>query len=270
VSAERWDKELKHSGFNGVEVVVHDDEKPFQQMSHIISKEAEIKHTRSVTLVFDPPLGNIEKEVASSFESEGYVVSWCEMGQRLPVGQGVVFLCETKRPLLHDLSFEDWTCVQTYLSSLQASGTGALWVTRRTQIECTDPRYGMVLGLFRTVRTETSIDCATLEIPQFDNSVSDAVVNVFDNFQSRRQLQAPHVDYEYVIMDGTVYVARYLPLPLSEKLRSAPLPNAPKVLSIGKYGLLDTLHWVEMKTQQLGLNMVEVKPIFMGLNFRVS
>jgi hypothetical protein len=239
-------------------------------MSHIISKGSEARHNKEVVLIYDPPLGDFEKQVARVFESNGYVVNWCNIGQPLTTGQGVVFLCETQRPLFHDIKGENWTCIQGYLSTLQATGAGALWVTLQTQIKCSYPEYGMVLGLLRTVRMETSIDCATLEVPRFDESVVDTVVGVFNTFQSRRELQAPHIDYEYVLLDGTVYVARYLPFPLKEKLRSAPRRDAPKILSVEKPGLLDTLHWAETEVQQLAPNMVEVKPLVMGLNFRVS
>ncbi|CAP96413.1 Pc21g15160 [Penicillium rubens Wisconsin 54-1255] len=238
VAPERWDEELRKTGFMGVQSVVYDDEKPFQQMAHIVSTREELRSEKTVTLLHDGPIGNIEKLVQQSFIQRGYALSWCNLGQPLPG-----FAVGTEPP-------------------------GYTWVTRGCQLQSVDPRYGMVLGLARAIRAESSLDFATLEIDDSDRKAAEAVVDIYEHFDSVRQWPGVDVDFEYILTGGTIQVPRYLPCALASELETTPAPSTPKVLTVGKLGLLDTIQWIAHEVTSPTNGFVEVTPQFLGLNFR--
>jgi hypothetical protein len=106
----------------GVQSVVYDDEKPFQQMAHIVSMREELRSEKTVTLLHDGPTGNIEKLVQQSFIQRGYSLSWCNLGQPLPGSQSVVSLLDLNGSFLHDISEDNWQKFQDLLSGLNPQG----------------------------------------------------------------------------------------------------------------------------------------------------
>ncbi|KAJ5642948.1 uncharacterized protein N7484_005455 [Penicillium longicatenatum] len=266
VEPERWHEELRKSGFRGAQSVVYDDQKPFHQMAHIVSMREEIDPEKSVTLLHDGLIGNTGKSIQQSFIHRGYTVSWCNLGQDLPGNQSVVSLLELDRPFLHDISKDNWNNIQGLLSGLTSQGV--LWVTLESQLQSTDPRYGMILGLARTIRMEASLDFATLEIDGSSQTAAKGIVDVYEHFDSFRQLPGADVDFEYILTGSTIQVPRYLPCSLNSELEATPDPGDSKVLTVGKYGLLEAMRWVAQETTSLTRDLVEVTPRFLGLNFR--
>jgi len=236
-------------------------------MAHIVSMREETRPERTVTLLHDGPIGDIEEFIQQAFIQRGYVVSWCDLTQPLPGNQSVVSLLDLNGSFLHDISKNNWQKIQDLLSSLTSQGI--LWVTRESQLQSADPRYGMVQGLARTIRTESSLDFATLEIDDLGQAAAKAVVDVYEHFDSFRQLPGTDVDFEYILAGCTIQVPRYLPRSLASELEATPEPSTSKVLTVGKYGLLDTMRWVAQEATSFTNDSVEVVPRFLGLNFRV-
>lgn len=218
----------------GVQSVVCDDEKPFQQMAHIVSTREELRSEKTVTLLHDGPTGNIEKLVQQSFIQRGYALSWCNLGQPVPGSQSVVSLLDLNGSFLRDIPEDNWQKFQDLLSGL--SPQGILWVTRGCQLQSVDPRYGMVLGLARAIRAESSLDFATLEIDDSGRKAAEAVVDIYEHFDSVRQWPGVDIDFEYILTGGTIQVPRYLPCALASELEATPAPSTPKVLTVGKLG----------------------------------
>ena len=248
--------------------VAYDDQKPFQQMAHIVSMREEKRPEKKVTLLSNGPIGDAEKSMQQSFTQRGYTVSWCNLGQPLPGNQSAVSLLDLNRPFIHDISKDDWSKIQNLLSWL--SSQGILWVTRGCQLRSEDPRYGMIHGLARTLRMESSLDFATLEIDYMGQTANKAIVDVYEHFERFRQFPGADVDFEYILTGRTIRVPRYLPCSLKSELDAIPEPSSPKVLTVGKPGLLDTMRWIAQEATSLTHDSVEVSPRFLGLNFRVS
>lgn len=97
------------------------------------------------------------------------------LGEPLPKDQSVISLLDLKGPFFHDLLPEKWTTFQKSLSSME-TGISLLWPTRKSQMHCTDPRYGSVHGVARSAQIELSIELATLELDSFDQQALDAVL----------------------------------------------------------------------------------------------
>lgn len=271
MSPERWDYELRRAGFTGTETVIYDDVSPFEQQAHLISRPAETDDTtqdRRVALLYEPPIDGFTKSIEKAFSQKGYTVTWCVLGESLPKDQSVISLLDLKGPFFHDLLPEKWTTFQKSLSSME-TGTSLLWPTRKSQMHCTDPRYGFVHGVARSAQIELSIELATLELDSFDQQALDAVLKVHDHIETQRRRQNADIDLEYIAVDDAIHVARFLPASLSQRILSTPDSSAPKTLQCEKHGFLETLTWLESGEKALQHDQVEIAPHFVGLNFRV-
>ncbi|EHK97750.1 putative Phthiocerol synthesis polyketide synthase type I PpsC [Glarea lozoyensis 74030] len=202
ISPERWAVELRKAGFSGCDATVYDAEQPYQFNANIISRPAKVDRiARRITLLYEPNL-NIQ-QIKFSLENKGYSVDLCTIQEEPPAGQDIVSLLELETPMFEKIS---------------------------AQIESYDPRFGMVLGLARTLRSELSLSIATLEIDTVDEVAYNAITNVFDKLKNSSSVSDMNPDYEF--------------------------------------GLLQTLRWVPDLQNKVGHDQVIVEPRCAGLNFK--
>ena len=196
-------------------------------------------------------------------------------------GKGVLSLLEVERPLIADISKEDFDCVKKILLNCK----GGLWVSRAgVQVDpSSDPMFSATNGLLRTTRTEKP------DIPMFQldlsskaqistSYVADLIVR---SFKSESEAESPNIESEVCERDGRLYIPRlYDEKPMNHALymqgRQAPPEPQPCVqsgrplrLAIGTPGMLDTIHFIddERILEPLGENDVEIEVKANGVNF---
>jgi hypothetical protein len=184
------------------------------------------------------------------------------------MGHNVISTIELESPFFHDMSEGDYTNFFSFLSKLKQ---GVVWLTRAAQIECSNPGYGMALGLARTIRAELSLRCWTVELANLHNHVreSNAVIAIFRKFVNSSLTDGP-VDCEYSVLDGQVHTGRYHWSHLPSELKPILKQDDPKELSIGQFGMLQSLHWVHQRSVELEPDEVEIDIRCVGVNFKVS
>ncbi|KAF7586509.1 hypothetical protein BBP40_008777 [Aspergillus hancockii] len=150
-----------------------------------------------------------------------------------------------------------------------SSSPRILWVTQSLQVGCDDPRYGLVLGVSRTIRQELGHYFGTFEIDCFDNNAIISLVKVYEKFARQYERKdSADLDYEFALHDGTIYIGRFRWSSLTDKLLKIPDPGSPAKLSIRSYGSLDSLYWTPDRISILGPDDLEVDIKYVGLNFR--
>jgi SAM-dependent methyltransferase len=269
VSPARWDQELRQAGFSGLEgAVVFDDDAPYQLNATMVATitPATVPE-KKVTLLHGDEWTTEMRDIKQQFIQSGYAVDHCTLGQVIPNNQDVVALLDLQEPFFDQISGEALGAFQNYLSMAQMAGT--LWVTRSCSLECDDPRYSLILGVARTVRSELSQSFATLEMDKLDAAACGALVEVYRKFQKRQKDDTFEPECEYVLLDGVVHTGRYHRVCAAEHLARVVKPHVPRELQIGKVGLLDTLFWAPSKIRDLKGDEVEVTMSCVGLNFRV-
>lgn len=268
VSIERWDQELRDAGFSGTDAAVLDDEYPYQLNANIVASAIEpVTRTKDVTFLYNKERHEFSRELASRFEKEGFNVHWSKItDQEHAVGQDVVSTIDLEGPYFHDISIEDYETLMAYLSKLQA---GMLWLTRPAQIHCIDPRYGLVIGLARTVRSELSLDFSTLELQSLDSATAGAALAVFLKFQDRSSSADYNAEMEFAVHNSVIHIARYHWISMPNELELVLNDNDPKHLMISRYGLIDSLAWVQDKSTTIQADEVEMGIRCVGLNFKV-
>ncbi|KAL8339056.1 hypothetical protein RB598_007393 [Gaeumannomyces tritici] len=206
-------------------------------------------------------------------------------------------------PLLAGLDAGAFARVQRLILSAK----GILWVVRGAHSDATDPRLGMILGLARTVRSETGMKFATLDLdgegegaPSLSSSssavardagfVAEVASHVFgkpttpDNenddaaastggdpdmeFQERRGLLSVCRVADDVDLDA--FVEQHTNPATPPFAQPFGQPGRPLRLAVGTKGALDTLHFVDddKACLPLGPDEIQIEIKVTSMNFK--
>ncbi|KAI0418327.1 hypothetical protein F5X98DRAFT_373799 [Xylaria grammica] len=198
------------------------------------------------------------------FQNEGYAITQCTLSDRLPPGQDVISLLDEEKPFFEEIKKEQYDSLNTFLQMLQSNGL--LWITRHSQMGCSDPRYSQVIGLARTLRSEMQLDFATCEIDSFESD-PELLVRIYEQYRKQRRSENTKPEFEHAIQDGVVHVGRYHPFSLKDQMMVSSL-NDRIVLDVDIPGRLNTLRWAKVPRERLGANDVEIEVHAVGLNFK--
>ncbi|KAL9085033.1 MAG: hypothetical protein Q9165_007774 [Trypethelium subeluteriae] len=297
INETEWKRHLA-SGFSGLDLVVQDTD---DLRSHCASFMVTTKPSAPRKLPFthvvvlnaadpSPEACKLSDNVISKLKRLGLEVESTTLeeattpdadDQALVSGKAIVSLLEAERPLIADISKEDFGYVKKVLRSCK----GGLWVSHAgVQVDpSSDPAFCATHGLLRTVRTERP-DSPIFQLDlsakaQISSShIADLIIR---NFKSENEAEPPFVESEVCERHGHLYIARlYDEKPMNHALhvrgrqpppepQSFVQPGRPLRLAIGAPGLLDTMHFVddERPLATLGENDVEIEVRANGVNF---
>ncbi|TLD14962.1 hypothetical protein PspLS_10834 [Pyricularia sp. CBS 133598] len=84
----------------------------------------------------------------------------CSLEDLTPEGKTLIVLCELEEPMLSQLSETKFNLLKNALTKAE----GCLWVIRGAYASSNSPEANMISGLSRTVRSETAMKFATLDL----------------------------------------------------------------------------------------------------------
>lgn len=297
VNETEWERHLA-SEFSGLDLVIQDND---DLRSHCASFMVTTKPTTSRKLPFthvvvlDATDSSAEScelsdNVVSKLKGLGLEVDKATLkeaatpdanGKVLVSGKAVLSLLEVERPLIADVSKEDFECIKKVLLACK----GGLWVSRAgIQVDpSSDPMFCATNGLLRTTRTEKpdspmfQLDLST-KAQISSTRVADLIIR---NFKSESEAESPNIESEVCERHGRLYIGRLFDeKPMNHALhvrgRQSPpepqpfvQPSRPLRLAISTPGMLDTLHFVddEGPLATLGENDVEIEVKANGVNF---
>lgn len=211
-------------------------------------------------------------EIEKTFVAKGYEVQYCTLAQSPPVGVDTLALLDLEKPFLHDATQDDFEKFVTYVRGLKSSKL--LWVTRACQVAVKDPRYSLILGMARAIRTERGIAFGTMELENLDSAAWRSVLDVFQKLQNPAQSrlgterQDLSADMEYAYSGGLICTPRYHWITVGQELSGTGDP-ALKGLWVGKPGLIQSLEWRPFDSSELPADHVEIDTRASSLNFKV-
>ncbi|AEO64476.1 polyketide synthase [Thermothielavioides terrestris NRRL 8126] len=195
-------------------------------------------------------------------------------------GKICVFLSELHQPFLATLTPAQFDGLQRLLTSVE----GVLWVVRGAYDNSANPDANMVTGLSRTIRSETALKFATLDLdaesPLSELETADAIMKVFKFvFHSGSSMSG---ELEFMERGGRFYTPRIVHDPeMDEYVHKQTNPSALEPTLFGEDhralkmalsapGALETLHFVDdpAAEQPLEADEVEIEVKAIGLNFR--
>ncbi|KAK3682255.1 polyketide synthase [Podospora appendiculata] len=195
-------------------------------------------------------------------------------------GKLCVFLNELHQPYLATLTPAQFAELQKLLTSVQ----GVLWVVRGAYDKSANPDANMVTGLSRTIRSETALKFATLDLdseaPLSEAQTTDTITRVFKTaFGSNASSTS---ELEFMERAGTLFTPRIVhdsemdeyvhketnpavlePTPFGENGRALKM-------DISTPGHADALHFIDDRAiqQPLEAGQIEVEVKAIGVNFR--
>lgn len=263
ISQQRWEEELVAAGFEVSSGLGMDS----SESTLIVAKPRQQRHARRKVTIVCQDNDFMENALVQNFQARGYDISCCTLGQVPPAGDDIIAALELEAPFLDGIDEGRFENFKAFISNVD--GSGILWITKPSQVCGEDPRYGLVVGLARTIRSELAIDLATCEIDNFDSSEGiNAIANVFQQFQLRENDGTLGPDFEYSICGGVTRVNRIFPFALT-KGRELSKSLCESFLTLGRPGFLGSLHWSEQDAVAPQGDEVEIEVYSTGLNFRV-
>ncbi|PQE07313.1 polyketide synthase protein [Rutstroemia sp. NJR-2017a WRK4] len=191
-------------------------------------------------------------------------------------GKICIILLELQNPLIAQL---DATKFDT-LKKMIMSSDGVLWAVRGAYTDCNSPESHMVVGMARSIRSETLLKFATVDI-SLETPDDKAAVMVLDTFQQVFYIHSPDMEYQErcgrlmvprVIEDTTMneYVHRKITNSVAPTLQRYNQPGRPLKIAIQIPGALDSLHFVDdsIAGSALPEHTVEIHVRATSMNFK--
>lgn len=306
ITEEQWDEVLRVSGFSGADLFLRDYEDDMCHLSSIMVSTARERpyssQPRDSCLKTSIDHGSVNGTSHSIIfivneEKDDQLILVSGFGQmydsttvlrldQLPESSFnrsdvVVSLLEIDAPLLVDLSEANFGKIQRLIQMSRC----LVWVTSPRPQDTTYSHFGVVTGLFRTVRAEASekhIVTLAIESDQrpTPQELTDYIGQVLGASVRSNSSSSP-AEVEFIVRNGHLLSGRLVEnIEFDEKIRSMvscqrknePLgPGQRLALTVGTVGMLDTLQFVEDGRPvrvELGPEEVEVEVEAWAVSFR--
>jgi NADPH:quinone reductase-like Zn-dependent oxidoreductase/malonyl CoA-acyl carrier protein transacylase len=218
-----------------------------------------------VILSQDTGLAVIHGESESQYcLANGLAVALDQVTSRLPdvgtlqtidaAGRICVILSDLDQPFLANATEEQFSALQRTLLSSQ----GILWVTRGAHEKSSSPEANMISGMSRTIRSETALPFATLDLDAGvildESSVAKVIMDIFRLVFGAGS--SPTSETEFMERSGNIFTPRIVQdEKMNELVHRSANPNA---LELQAFGLdnrplkmeldpkaLDTVHFID-------------------------
>jgi NADPH:quinone reductase-like Zn-dependent oxidoreductase len=194
-------------------------------------------------------------------------------------GKTCLFVSELNKPLLSSLDSTHFLALQKVLISAQ----GILWVSSGAYVGSWNPSVNMITGLSRSIRSETLLKFATLDLDyrsEFNPDLSaKSILEVFDNtFGPKADASC---ELEFAERNGQFFTPRIVnDFEMNEyvhrQMRGSTLETTlyeqedrPLQMAIAAQGDFETLHFVDQSTNcPLPDDEIEVAVKAIGMTFR--
>src|SRR4051794_10332785 len=114
ISPERWDIELRNTGFSGATTVIYDSEMPYQTNANIITRPvAGASAPKRVTLLCGSNTALVS-QVEALLTHGGFGVDQCTLFEEPSPHQDVISLLDLDRPFFDDVSAENFEAFKRF------------------------------------------------------------------------------------------------------------------------------------------------------------
>ncbi|TVY82152.1 Reducing polyketide synthase [Lachnellula suecica] len=186
-------------------------------------------------------------------------------------------ISELDTPLLPTLTLTEFNVLQKILTSVQ----GILWVVRGAYASSSNPHANMVSGLSRSIRSETLLKFATIDLDSKnilnDSDVAETILTVFKaTFGPKAE---SNCELEFMERNKSLFTPRIInDVEMNEYvhkktkasiLEPTPFSQAGRALEmvIGTPGSLATLHFVDQPTESiLAADEIKIEVKAIGMN----
>ena len=205
-------------------------------------------------------------------------------GPGSPRSKQLIVVAEVDCPLFDNIDSLEWSRTQTLLQNADS----ALWVTNGGLLAGREPRFAMISGMARGIKTEmTKLQLSVLDLDQDTGECSAETYRLLIELARRCSLSSTKgYNMEYRQMEGIAYISRVAP---DEDLNAQPQFNAqtsaldvsisfkdlidkPLQINAGSPGAIQTLYFQEVDAPALSneaSDFVEIEVRAIGLSHNV-
>ncbi|RYP13408.1 hypothetical protein DL767_010766 [Monosporascus sp. MG133] len=278
VTEEQWDKIYKNTGFSGNDLIIRDFDTDVWHAASIIAttavQQSQPEGQRSRCVLVVDPLCEDQIAIAEKLRGDQAtkILHLNELNgisdNLLVGGDTVISLLEVRKPFLVALSERDFHGLQT----LVRHSKNLLWVTTSSAKDIDHSHYGLMVGLFRSIRSEAEEKhIVTLSIEASPLETVDDWAGYIKKVLEVSFTSAPY-EIEFSVRDGLILTGRLveevamnetIQSLLSTKWETQPwLPGPAVRLEVGTPGVLDTLQFVEDEAfrDQIAVDPGELHP----------
>ena len=195
-------------------------------------------------------------------------------------GKFCLFLPELdiEKPLLSSLTPIEFNALQKLLTNVR----GILWVVRGAYTHSCNPKANMVTGLSRSIRSETLLKFATLDLDHESQPSEErafrAILHVFETTFFGPNAESD-CDLEFMERNGKIFIPRIInDDEMNEYVHKQTKPNVLEPtpfaqdgralrLTVGKPGILETLHFSDQSMDDpLAHDAVEIEVKAIAMN----
>ncbi|KAH0524470.1 hypothetical protein TsFJ059_006974 [Trichoderma semiorbis] len=262
----QWHDLLMDAGFSGSEGLIMDDDHITATLLTTVATP--FHEPGKVTLLGHSHSQDHINDLSELLSEMGYEVEFRTLSQEPDPEADVISLLDLYDTMFFEMTENTFTSWQNYLGKFPAE-RGLLWVTGHAQVGSQDPRYATSIGATRNIRSELSLDFATLEM-DLANLDAESIIHVFHKLCNRTKDDEFDPDWEYAVVNGRVMIPRYQWVGIAEHAGETPCikSTSHKKLEIARIGQLQTLQWAEDDTKLLEDGQVEIEPRAVGMNFK--
>ncbi|KAF3030660.1 t1pks [Penicillium rubens] len=288
LTVEGWSNVMKENDFSGVDLCIEDFPGASFQSGCLMTSTANTPITGPANAGDVVVLGSDSIGSVSSLSLESGLrkitgvepITAADSDEVDVTGKWCIFLGGMDRSILSHLTHEKFQTLQRLLSRAR----GLLWVVRHSKTDLESLGANMAIGLARTVRSETGLQFATLDLGERENMPDAEAVNhilkVFNGVFCQKS-QLDQNDWEFVVRNGNVCVPRLidnnaLNLSVQQETPDAPPQMQPFKqdralrLAAGVGRGLDELYFTDDVSRNGALpeDHIEIQVHSTGLNFR--
>ncbi|KAF9243032.1 hypothetical protein DTO027I6_6053 [Penicillium roqueforti] len=288
LTVEGWSNVMKENDFSGVDLCVEEYPGASFQSGCLMTSTANIPITGPANAGDVVILGVDSIGTFSSLSLESGLKEMIGVDPITAVnsdevdvtGKWCIFLGGMDRSILSHLTQDKFNALQRLLSRAR----GLLWVVRHSKSDLESLGANMAIGLARTVRSETGLQFATLDLGERENMPdAEAVKHMLKVFNGVfcQKSQLAQNDWEFVVRNGNVCVPRLVDNNTLNLSVQQETPNAPPQmqpfkqdralrLAAGDGRGLDELYFTDDVSRNGALpeDHIEIQVHSTGLNFR--
>ncbi|KAK0112802.1 hypothetical protein ONS95_014533 [Cadophora gregata] len=229
VSINRWNDELKASGFTGADNVVYDAPVPYRYWSTIITQpEARTASEKSlpVVLICEDTKSKLSSDLVEGLTKSGHSIIKKGLTEDIADQHNIIFALDLEKPFFEDISSQDWATFKSLMEKCESNPSRKLlWLLPPAQKNCQNPNAGLSIGLLRSVRSELDLSLSTLEVDPTDADLAGHVANVFNKVLNEQLSDKLLPDREFLVENNTIEVGRYIPFSIDSELWRKTQPN---------------------------------------------
>ncbi|CRG83422.1 hypothetical protein PISL3812_00773 [Talaromyces islandicus] len=227
VDTDRWDRELKSTGFSGATDVIFDAEKPFQYCATIVARkpaDAGGQLTNRVSILCDKPEAALNRALLEDLTRKGFDATISSLPLASDLEGDIIATLDLEEAFFENITEDKFALFQNLCRTL--NGRNILWLMPPAQINCGNPRSSQSLGLLRSVRSELDISITTLEVDPSISDIHSFILGVLSKIRTQSDSGILAADREFAVHDNTLKVGRYRPFNVHEEDYFKDLRNA--------------------------------------------